>query len=168
MDLELGVGSHVPVLASVVHRTTGPVLECGMGMWSTPLLHCLCKMRKLVSLETDHAWLEKFSEWSSPTHEKKIVRDWATPDEIVSHEWSVVFVDHSPGEERIHTIERLRGRAQYIIAHDTEADIPPSGGNYGWAKLKPFRYSKTYKHIRPWTTVYSDIVDGDQFNFVVP
>lgn len=154
---DLGVGSHVPVLAAAVAKTTGPVLECGTGWWSTPLLHLMCKDRPLVSLETDREWVEKFGQMRSPMHDLRHVSDWKAVDLIDSVEWSVAFVDNSPGEERIDVIRRLRSKTTFIVAHDTDADIPPSGGNYGWAKINGvFRFQFTYMIVRPWTTVYSD------------
>lgn len=157
MSYDLGVGSHVPILAAAVARTTGPVIECGTGWWSTPLLHLLCKGRRLLSCETDKEWLQKFSHLGSDQHEIRHVTHWKNVSEIDSHSWSVAFVDGSPGEERIDIIRRLRERTNFIVAHDTDADIPPGGGNYGWKKLEGvFRYEVIYKGVRPWTTIYSD------------
>lgn len=153
---DVGVGSHFPVLAAAVARTTGPVLELGCGWFSTPMLRLLCRhlhpehpqWRRLESYDTDKDWAAKFA--------VPIVKDWTSWQPAEKH-YGVAFVDNSPGESRVGLIKRLKGHARFIIAHDTEADIPPSGGNYGWAQLNGlFKYAVTFNAFRPWTTIYSD------------
>lgn len=157
MTQDLGVGSHIAVLAAAVARTTGPVIECGTGWWSTPLLHLLCKGRRLLSCETDKEWLSQVQSMESEWHQFKRVEKWADVSQIDTVDWAVAFVDGAPGEERIDIIRRLKARTTYIVAHDTCADRPGSGGNYGWKQLEGlFKYEVIYKGVRPWTTVYSD------------
>jgi len=154
---DLGYGSHVPILAAAVARTSGPVIELGTGWWSTPMLHMLCKGRYLLSLETEPGWLANFQFMQSPNHIVRQVDDWWKEKDIDEKEWAVAFVDSHPGEMRPGLALRLKERTRFIVAHDTEADIPPSGGNYGWANLKGrFKYEVIYKEVRPWTTIYSD------------
>lgn len=156
MIVDLSVGSHVPVLAAAVNRTKGAVLELGCGWWSTPMLRLMChymrvadpQWRRLESYDTDDQW--------GATFNVPVVKDWKQwkPQE---KEYGVAFVDCSPGESRVELIQRLRGICHFIVAHDTEADIPPSGGNYRWTLLDGvFKHQTIYKDIRPWTTVYSD------------
>lgn len=157
-----GVGSHAPWLALLASRTKGSVVECGMGLFSTPLLHVLVSLqgRPLYSYETDPAWLEMFRELAGPLHPMTLLDNWRHDFEACD----VAFVDCSPGRDerqdvspRIDLIKSLKGKGRFIVAHDTEADIPPSGGAYGWAKLDSlFKYQTVLKQFRPWTTVYSD------------
>lgn len=169
---DAGVGSHFPVLAAAVARTHGPVLECGMGYWSTPMLHMMCQDhdagtgfydRHIWSLETDLDWMIKFSHLQSKTHHHFHVLqakwlDALSNPRIDINPWSVAFIDNAPGESRVEIISALKDKAHFIVAHDTEADIPPSGGNYGWKKLEGlFKYETIFKDFRPWTTVYSDV-----------
>jgi hypothetical protein len=152
------VGSHVPILAAAIARTQGPVLECGCGWWSTSLIHLAAAGRSIVSCETDAEWLSKFVVYQRNNHRFVHVRNWREHPVITSERWSVAFVDCSPGEERIHVIQRLKPYATYIVAHDVDADIPPGGGNYGWKQLEGFfKYEVIFKDVRPWTTVYSDV-----------
>ena len=170
---DLGVGSHVAVLSAAIARTTGPILECGLGHWSTPLIHLMANgERHIISLETDVKWLEKFLHLERAWHQfrtiygenqKEQIQAWieyaqALEDCVFAN--GVVFLDQSPGEARVPMAMALKGKALYIICHDTCADIPPGGGNYGWAQLDGvFKYAVTYADLRPTTTVYSDEVE---------
>lgn len=163
--ITIGVGSHFPILAAAVARTTGPVLELGCGYWSTPMLRLLCRYmdfwkeghqsgfppgwRKLESYDTDPEWAKRF--------DVPCVADWEKWKPEASR-YGVAFVDNSPGESRVELILRLKDKAHFIVAHDTEADIPPSGGNYRWKELDgKFKFQTIFKDFRPWTTVYSDV-----------
>lgn len=159
MTPDLGIGSHVPILAAAVMRAAGPVLECGMGWWSTPMLHLMCKgVKRLVSYETDLTWMKTFEHLRSEEHLIRHVEDWKAETAIDSVPWAVAFVDNAPGESRVEIVKRLRAYACFIVVHDTCADLPGSGGNYGWKQLDGlFKYQVIYKEMRPWTTVYSDI-----------
>lgn len=168
---ELGdYGSHAPVLAMVANLTTGPILELGMGDFSTPMLHLMCAGmgRYLVSVDTDLHWMENFNHWEAPDH--KFV--WAYEDdwnEVLRHLrdeptipkfWDVVFVDHKPGEARVNSIEAFADRATYIVVHDTEEQdkhITPCGANYGYEKVfQNFKHRWDFKRYRPYTTVVSN------------
>jgi hypothetical protein len=142
-----------------VARTTGAVYEFGMGHWSSWMLHLMCVPdRPLISYESDAEWIGKFTGLIDRNHLVRHVLDWEKETSIDYAEGDVAFVDHSPGEERIRTIMRLKGRFKYIVVHDTCADLPGSGGNYGWKHLDgKFKHQVIYKQVRPWTTVYSDV-----------
>ena len=157
MNCDLGYGSHHPILALAVHRTTGPVIECGMGDSSTHLLHYMCLGRKLFSCETDQAWLEKYLEYRTADHQLIHVGKWGEVGMIDTDRFDVAFIDSSPGEERIDLVKRLKGHCKFIVAHDLEADIRPAGGNYQWAQLDGlFKYYTLFDKLRPWTGVWSD------------
>ena len=160
---DLGVGSHVPFLAAAVARTKGTVLEFGTGWWSTPMLHWMCQGKRVLhSYETDLAWLEQMLQFSGKDHVLMHIKDW---DRLMPPaEASVAFVDCSVDESRLEhhrprLVRRLKAlRTHFIVCHDTEADIRPAAGDYGWAELDGlFKYQSTFKGIRPWTTVYSDV-----------
>lgn len=170
-----GVFSHFPFLALALDRTAGAVLECGAGWGSTPLIHYLSEGRRVMTVETNADWLKPFEPYKSDSHVFiELVIDSKTQDQhhgLISHwekfalkmaerQWGVVFLDQSPGEARVPCAIALKNSATYIVCHDTEADIPPSGGNYGWAQLDShFKFKRTVKRIRPWTTIYSNIQD---------
>lgn len=156
---DIGVGSHIPWLALAIAKTSGPIIECGMGDYSSVLCHVMAKDRQLTSYETDEHWMRKYAFLASPTHTLKHVTNWGLEIEALGH-IGLGFVDNSPGEERIQVVAALKGKCDVIMAHDTEADIPPSGGNYGWKHLSGlFKHEIVFKLVRPWTTIYTDI-DG--------
>lgn len=157
---DLGMGSHAPILARAFLACSGPVVECGTGHWSTWMLHEMCAQvgRSLLSVDTDKEWLSKFSELEGESHRFERVSDWLSWAKEAG-QVSLVFVDCAPGEIRVPLIKALADKANLIVAHDTEADEPGAGGNYGWRELKGyFRYESTYSRVRPWTTLYSNFI----------
>jgi len=145
-------GTHFPVLAACVARTSGPVLELGCGDYSTPLLHLLCNGRPLVSMDHDSTWLYRYKDLETPWHTFRLVKDWAAEKIIDETEWGVAFVDHAPAQRRVHEIRRLKERAEYIVVHDTE----DPAGIYNYAALLPeFKFRYDCKRWPTWTSVVS-------------
>jgi hypothetical protein len=158
----MGAGSHAAPLAAAFCATAGPVLECGTGWWSTPLLHGMARAtgRKLVSLESDGEWAGAMQRlYGSPNHSFYVMQDWTLAPPVYT-KWGLAFIDFSPGDQRVDMIFRLKGQVDVFVAHDVEADIPPSPGAYGWARLNGvFKYELIFKDFRPWTAVWSDTID---------
>lgn len=160
--ISLGEGSHVAFLAGAVARTKGPVLELGTGWWSTPVLHALCWDRPLFSTETSDTWLESLSGLKSVNHTFIKVKEMQDILDVARAygPWGVIFVDNSPGEIRGDLLVKLKGMAELIVVHDTEADDPGEAGNYGWKKADGlYKYCRRFTMFRPNTSVYSDTVD---------
>jgi hypothetical protein len=83
--------------------------------------------------------------------------DWR---DIESRQWGLAFVDCAPGEARVPLIGRLKRFAKVVVAHDTDADDPPGGGNYRWRDLAGlFKYTETMRRFVPATTIYTDQLD---------
>jgi hypothetical protein len=156
-----GVGSHYPVLAAMVAATRGPVLELGMGDFSTPLLHMICGAvtppRRLVSIDSDPAWVEKFKHLRNPSHViacYKIDVSQGPATCFDRDKWAVAFVDFAPGEDRTKYIEHNREMVSFFVVHDAE-DSPVA--NYRFAEC-----FKTFKYVWKWgacnvdTAVLSD------------
>jgi len=83
-------------------------------------------------------------------HQLVFVTDYdQTP--IDDHHWSVVLVDHEPPARRGVDVERLRGKCDLLIGHDTQHAA------YGYEPaFDRFKYRHTYSRLTPWTTVVSD------------
>ena len=66
-----GWGSHITALAAAALSTTGDILECGTGFFSTPLLHTIAldQARFLLSSDTELSWLVQFRNMSGDHHQ---------------------------------------------------------------------------------------------------
>ncbi len=115
-------GSHMAALAAaVLQARPGPVLEYGVGHYSTPLLHFLCEEtgRHLVSLESDPEWAARFNSMRTAQHTIEVVSSWSATDPLVErNKWSVVLIDHAPEERRAQDIRRVRDLAEFVVVHD--------------------------------------------------
>ncbi len=153
-------GTHMCALITAVAHTDGPILEMGCGDYSTPLLHALCTPHKrlLVSSEGDQKWLSLFLDLENSWHKFYYIPryEWDRIGEGVH--WSVVFIDHRPGERRIVDIQRLRKNTDIFVVHDTE----DAYYNYE-PTFASFNYRYDYERYATKTTLISDTVDVRQF-----
>lgn len=108
-------GSHLPALLACLADTVGPVLEIGVGHFSTPALHafCVAAHRNLVSVETDSEWLRTFRGDMANGYHK------FTESLLPSTGWSVVFIDDSPGgEHRANQFKDYIDKSIFVVVHD--------------------------------------------------
>lgn len=156
-------GSHIPILATAAAISEGPILELGMGHYSTHLLHQLCGVtnRRLVSVDTKPEWFKTFEHYIRYWHELYLLdeNNWDSFKQLEEQFWGVALVDHSPGIRRVKEIERLADNADYIIVHDTE-----EAGFHYEPVLQTFRYRYDYINIYPWTTIVSNFNDLSVFS----
>lgn len=149
--------SHLPILAKVVEKSTGPILELGVGH-STLLLHTMCKQtnRLVVSYENDPAWYEQYKKFETDWHQVRLI---GSMDDVSADymDWGVVFIDHRPATDRRTQARRFRNKAQYILLHDSE---PEQNKFFGYKKIYPeFKYVYQYTKTKPHTAVLSDFWD---------
>ncbi len=145
--------THIPISTPVVIKSEGPILEMGCGCYSTSVLHEICRLdkRKLISLDSNTDWVNKFSSLVDVFHEIYFVKDWSLYTLIDEMRWGVVLIDHAPEERRRVDIDRLKNNADYLVIHDTEAAI------YKYEPvLSKFKYRFDYKLVEPWTTIVSN------------
>ncbi len=151
--------THQMPLAACMAATRGPVLELGAGNFSTPLLHGLClpTQRRLVTVESNGEWAERFDSMNNAWHRVLNVANYDDFD-VTSSAWSVVFVDHAPADRRVLDLRRIRGRAELIVIHDTEEQV------YDYETVLPeFRYRVDCKLWTTWTTIVSNTDDLSWF-----
>ena len=146
--------THIAPLATVIMNTVGDVLEMGCGDFSTPLLHALCKNRKLITAESNKDWLDFFIDLRSNQHIIKHVSNW---DDIVGN-FDVVLIDHAPASRRSVDIARLRPTTNIFIAHDSEKKRL-----YNYGILDTFKYKYVYDRYTKTTTIVSDSIDVKKF-----
>lgn len=157
MRISIRYGSHLPVLTKIVEATSGPILELGIGLYSTPYLHWACfpTKRQLVSYDSAENWIRYFKNCRSEFHEVNLITDW---DNLrVDRFWDIVFIDHAPDFRRGVEAGRLANNANFIILHDTE---PERDSLYGYSKIYSlFRYRIDYTLVKPHTSILSNFVD---------
>jgi len=159
-------GTHLGPLIACMNKTTGDVLELGMGFFSTPYLHyqCLLSKRKLVSYDNDVGWVRNYAEsdyqhylYRGEYHEIKLAEDWSTID--IEKPWDVVLVDQTPDLARKETVKRLANLAKYIIIHDSNERHEPV---YHYSEIYPlFKYKRVWDKDDRHATVLSNFVELD-------
>jgi len=147
--------THIPMLFKIMERTRfGPVLEMGIGVFSTPILHYLCmeKERQLVSYDNNISWLQKFQSFDNHFHKVNFVNDWDEAD--IVKPWTMALIDHAPGERRKVDIAKIAQHSDYIICHDSEEKM---NHLYGYNEIYPlFKYRWEYRDLHPPTVVLSN------------
>ncbi len=171
-------GTHQVPLVTAVMNTDGPILDLGCGDFSTPILHAICSVnqRTLVSVDAGNAgegsdpgkkWLRLFLDLERPWHKFVYVPVWENPKKPQPNKWnhvgndthwSIVLIDHAPGERRGTEIQRLRSHTDIFVVHDTEQSYK------GYRSILPsFKYRVVYRRYKKQTTVVSDTVDVTKF-----
>lgn len=124
--------THQPFVIEVLKRTSGNVLECGCGEGSTYMFREQLKdtSRKLVSLESNLGWLNKYTHLENDTHKLYHVNTSSNDTYEVGMDWvnfiknnnlnnpEVVFLDSSPWESRHQCFRYFLHKAKIIIIHD--------------------------------------------------
>ena len=156
-----GWGTHAPLLAAVVATARpGPVLEIGIGRGSSPLLIEMCRAmgRDLVGMDSEQGWIDELADLPYP--ELVCMPDWnKLPAWLEAHRmltkshWSVIFIDHGPGEARLPVTKATRGFSEFIVCHDTH--------NPGYLVglddfLDTFKFRSDYTLMPSCTSVVSD------------
>lgn len=152
--------THAGILAAMLAKTTGSMLELGVGHFSTPTLYYVAKItgRYALSVETSREWYDFFADqFSSDSH-----KFFCTDNRLIStcfeeyygeKHWDVVLVDNGPSTDRVSCIEMLRKKAKYIIVHDSES----AAVAYDWSNIfETFKYKYYWDFYGNGTTVVSD------------
>lgn len=157
MNVSINYGTHLGILISAIEKTTGPILELGMGVFSTPYLHyaSVLNNRKVVSYENFEAWAKFFMPYKTDTHEIIVIKDW--PEAKIEMPWDVALVDHTPGNRRKEEIKRLANYAKYIVVHDSNGRYEKE---YGYSEIYPlFKFRRNWENDRNQACVLSNFAD---------
>lgn len=153
--------THYPILAGVIAKTAGDILELGVGHYSTPLVSFMAKAsgRMVVSVDINQEWLKFFSKKFRSINHQYVYTD----DNLIStyflqspdwrnKKWGVAFIDCRPEYDRVACLKLLRSNCDYIVAHDTE----PQTQVYNWDKIfDSFPNKYYYSFYGNGTTVVS-------------
>lgn len=158
--------THVPLLYEATRITDGDVVEMGMGLCSTPLLHVLIthgpNPRNLYSLDDDANWVgimrNRLREEGNGFHQFIHIADWQKNCEILAADPkpSVVFIDHGhvddiPGAKKLRrqAIEQFQD-AEILVVHDA-SNIFSEDTEFSDYCLKTFKHVIFDSHTQPWT-----------------
>lgn len=143
--------SFSPTLLAACAATSGPILECGCGFNSTLLLHAICAptKRRLLTLEGNVEWLERFRNLETNWHALGHARNWDGLDIGIQYDcrYDVAFVDHDR-VPRGPLVGLLRERARFVVMHDSECNYCGYGPH-----LAEFDWCYTHKFSPAWTTI---------------
>jgi hypothetical protein len=136
--------THQPYLLEVLRNTSGDILECGCGEGSTQLIRKYIKgtNRKLVSIESDLEWLNKYRHLQDESHllyhvpannEDSMATGhvWTSfiASELSDRQFDVVFIDSTPWLSRKCIFEYFKLKSRIILIHDF--DYFPNNGLIG-------------------------------------
>lgn len=145
--------THQPLIVAAAIRADGPILECGVGYYSTPILHEICRARglPLLSVDSKTEWLEQFTNYCSDDHVFSLMK---RPDDTIIGPYALALIDNG-AHDRAHWITHLLGKASIIIIHDTEDKYAHT---YQLPSLADWRYrvDHTITGSEPQTTILSN------------
>lgn len=122
--MNLGYGSHQPVLSYVLDKIDKPVLELGSGMYSTQLIHEQVKDKgiEIVTVDHDRGWLKKYEPLKSSKHKLVFCRVAHAKDFYKANikPWGLVFVDIGDWTSRGYAVLTLKNSTDYMIIHDCD------------------------------------------------
>ena len=136
METAVKYQSHLPALLACIASTSGPVLELGVGYFSTPHLHALClaMRRDLVSIEANDEWHLEFVKYRTAYYGTGVVGSIAhtifhgpSLEVLQKHlsliQWGVALIDDSPGgENRGNNFRYLIDRSDFVVMHDAQKE----------------------------------------------
>jgi len=157
--------SHNGILIKALLSSKGPVCELGCGLFSTPLLHWLCKEmnRELITYENSMEYFPFAKSFQSRLHRIRKIESWDDVD--FKKHFGVVLIDHEPSERRGPDAIRFKDNADYLVLHDTE---PKTHKIYGYDKaFSQFKYRYDWKKGFPNTSIVSNFYSLDKFDDVL-
>jgi len=124
--------THQPFFIEIIKFTNGDILECGCGDGSTIMIKEQIKNtgRKLLSLESNLDWLNKYKHLADPFHELYHIKAGSDDTlengnkwvDFIKHnklnDFEIVFLDSSPWLSRKCCFDYYLNKAKIIIIHD--------------------------------------------------
>lgn len=157
--------SHLRFLWMALNATTGPIMELGMGDGSTPRLSRFSAAtgRKVFSFDNNREWTNRFRGSASDLHIITDIADYSSAP-IEDRSWSVVLVDHAPGERRWIELDRLskNPNVDYVVVHDAEPQSVGYGLSASWPNWKSVRLDRRFS---AWTAIASNKHDVNALRF---
>lgn len=154
--------THQNALAWAVSKTRGPVVEMGIGWYSTWMLHGLTEGmgRELYSVEPHEEWIAPFRVMESELHHLVLDPSLTIPIEKAG----VIFIDHNDAfTTRAEVIREAADIADLVVIHDSEPgkeEFYP-GVFTCFVGMEPaineYKHRRDWRDMFPWTTaVWND------------
>lgn len=113
--------SFLPALTRALLKSTGPILEIGIGHFSTPFLHEWSRVtgREFMSVEANADWAARFAHCQSDLHAVAIGSYSDVLPQFSNEPWGVVFIDGSPGgKARADQFRMFFPISDFVVVHD--------------------------------------------------
>ena len=160
-----GWATHQMVLLDTLKRINKPVLELGSGNNSTIQIHNALKNKniRILTIEQDQKWLNKFTHLKSDLHDFKCIDDSNIQKfcDTDNENWGLAFIDCPTWDARKIALQKYSNVAEYVILHDCDA-IVIGDDTFGKEskRIDPVNhdpgirdYSKTFKY---WIEFFVD------------
>jgi hypothetical protein len=124
--------THQPIFIEILKKTTGNILECGCGDGSTLMIKEEIKNtnRKLVSIESNLEWFNKYKQLADDSHELYYIDAGSNDNIETGNNWvnfikqndfddfEIVFIDSAPWSSRIACLHHYLNHSKIIMIHD--------------------------------------------------
>jgi hypothetical protein len=152
--------THMAILVKALDMSSGPVIEMGGGLFSTPLLHWLCAYhkRKLITYEDSPLFFNFERLFISRNHKIRLVKNW--DEVVVDGRCGVIFIDHDPYDgsdvfaRRKKDALRLVNNADLLVLHDSD-----HVGYKDEEFWKQFKYVYNWDYAIPNTAIVSNFME---------
>jgi hypothetical protein len=99
------------------------ILEFGVGDGSSILIHDYCKENKnaqAIAFETDKSWFLKMKDqYELENYRFVFLESWSDLQQHLENKiYDLVFVDQSPWEARIESIDLIKDKSRTVMVHD--------------------------------------------------
>jgi hypothetical protein len=125
-----------------------PILECGCGDYSSPVISALRGPRSHVIYSADPEWASRYEGLAEVRHVAlEAPKKWAEPD--IPSGWGLCLMDSEESVvNRAARIPELLDKCKVVVMHDAREDVIPKA-----------KYSALLTVYRPWTWIGSNEVD---------
>lgn len=145
--------THVPVTALALQKTGElfpdlPILECGCGDYSTPMVWLMANGRPRVVMSADPTWSHRYRSIVDVVDvELAAPKEWAPVD--FGSGWGLCLMDSEESVvNRARHIPALLEASKVVVMHDAREDVIPEAAHFA-----------VFRGFRPWTWIGSNVVD---------
>jgi len=152
-------------ILSIVDKNK-PILELGCGDGSTGILHdfCVDNSLNLFTLDNNLQWIEQTKQKypENKFHKYKKILDWNSElIEFTDKKWGLVFIDQSPWEARVTSLNLFKNISDFLIIHD--CDYFPVNNIFG-KQISPL-VSQDNTGKRDYSDVFNNYLEYFPKNF---